>query len=629
MKKYHLYLWIIALVGLMTSCSQDETDTLPTDTNANRVTLTASLPADFAQPQPQSRALPAAPANHKLRCILEVWDTEDTPALKIRQEICPANGDTEIAFSFDLATAGKYKALLWADYISNNQGTTPQDIAGLTGVVSYGDKYYTTTNGLKEVEISTTLPTYPEEGDAFYTNTEFTKDEKALTIPTVTLTRPFMKLTIAEKNAERFASCNQVIARFNTLYKFDVATGNATGTRNYGLPAANGHRNYGNDITIGGKTCETLICLYLFANEADATMGDIKLEFTSSDASKSLPSVTIPAGIPLKRNYCVNAAGNLIGEPSSSTVNMTVDINSDWTTPDEEYDTEITPARNILDPKRTDGTSDDPKDYHYTIDTPEELAALSTLAKADAVITDCTNAKYSKANYKLNADINLEKKPWTPINYFEGTFDGQGYTISNMKVSITSTDGISAGLFGISDGTIRNLIVEGEVTVNSGRSCQVGGICGRSPSGKIEFCRFNGTVSSTTSDQQSYNSAGGIMGDDVTGATITGCIANAKVTISGGDTSNSAAGGLAGKMKGEDCTYSAWNNDSSDGTSDMIGKNRNNSSSTACNSFTNISELNALLSGINTGVSSSDYIWQAGSGGTDYPILVPRTPAGN
>ena len=94
MKKYHLYLWIVALVGLMTSCSQDETDALPTDTNANRVTLTASLPADFAQPQPQSRALPAAPANHKIRCILEVWDTEDTPALKIRKEICPAAGDT-------------------------------------------------------------------------------------------------------------------------------------------------------------------------------------------------------------------------------------------------------------------------------------------------------------------------------------------------------------------------------------------------------------------------------------------------------------------------------------------------------------------------------------------------------
>lgn len=633
MKKYHLYLWIVALVGLMTSCSQDETDALPTDTNANRVTLTASLPADFAQPQPQSRALPAAPANHKIRCILEVWDTEDTPALKIRKEICPAAGDTEIDFSFDLATAGTYKALLWADYISDNQGKTSQDIAGLTGVDSYGDKYYTTTNGLKEVEISTTLPIYPEEGDAFYTNTEFTKDEKALTIPTVTLTRPFMKLTIAEKNAERFASCNQVIARFNTLCKFDVATGNATGTRNYGLPAANGHRNYGNDITIGGKTCKTLICLYLFANEADATMGDIKLEFTSSEQGKSLPTVTIPAGIPLKRNYCVNAAGNLIGEPSSSTVNMTVDINSDWTTPDEEYDTEITPARNILDPKKTEGTGDDAKAYKYTIDTPEELAALSTLAKAEAVITGCTTAKYRSANYKLSQNINLENEPWTPIANFTGTFDGQGHTISNMKVSITSqsTSTILGGLFEILFGTVSNLIVEGEVTVNGGGYCYAGGICGRQASEKIEFCRFNGTVSSTTSDNTSGNYAGGITGSTSGVPQIIGCIANAKATVSGGKADGSAAGGLAGSIYGPDCTYSAWNNNSSEGISAMIGKNADtqNRPGTGNNSFTTISGLNALLSDINAGVSSSTYIWQAGSGGTDYPILVKRTPAGN
>lgn len=633
MKKYHLYLWIVALVGLMTSCSQDETDALPTDTNANRVTLTASLPADFAQPQPQSRALPAAPANHKIRCILEVWDTEDTPALKIRKEICPAAGDTEIDFSFDLATAGTYKALLWADYISDNQGKTSQDIAGLTGVDSYGDKYYTTTNGLKEVEISTTLPIYPEEGDAFYTNTEFTKDEKALTIPTVTLTRPFMKLTIAEKNAERFASCNQVIARFNTLCKFDVATGNATGTRNYGLPAANGHRNYGNDITIGGKTCKTLICLYLFANEADATMGDIKLEFTSSEQGKSLPTVTIPAGIPLKRNYCVNAAGNLIGEPSSSTVNMTVDINSDWTTPDEEYDTEITPARNILDPKKTEGTGDDAKAYKYTIDTPEELAALSTLAKAEAVITGCTTAKYRSVNYKLSQNINLENEPWTPIANFTGTFDGQGHTISNMKVSITSqsTSTILGGLFEILFGTVSNLIVEGEVTVNGGGYCYAGGICGRQASEKIEFCRFNGTVSSTTSDNTSGNYAGGITGSTSGVPQIIGCIANAKATVSGGKADGSAAGGLAGSIYGPDCTYSAWNNNSSEGISAMIGKNADtqNRPGTGNNSFTTISGLNALLSDINAGVSSSTYIWQAGSGGTDYPILVKRTPAGN
>ena len=634
MKKYHLYLWIIALVGLMTSCSQDETDALPTDTNANRVTLTASLPADFAQPQLKSRALPAAPTDHKLRCILEVWDTEDTPALKIRQEICPSAGDAEIDFSFDLATAGTYKALLWADYIPANQEKSSQEIAGLAGVDSYGNKYYTTTNGLKEVEISITLPIYPEEGDAFFASAEFTKAEKALTIPTVTLTRPFMKLTIAEKNAERFASCEHVIAHFNTLYKFDVATGNATGIKNYGLPAANGHRNYGNDITIGGQTCETLICLYLFANAEDGTMGDIKLEFASSDPDKSLPTVTIPAGIPLKRNYCVNAAGNLIGEPSSSTVNMTVDINSDWTTPDEEYDTEITPARNILDPKRTDGTSDDPKDYHYTIDTPEELAALSTLAKADAVITGCTTAKYRYANYKLSQNIDLKNEPWTPIDDFFGTFDGQGYTISNMNVSITSqsTSAINGGLFVYisSAGTVSNLIVEGAVTVKNVGSCRAGGICGWL-SGTIKFCRFNGTVSSTATGSESMNYAGGIIGNSNGIPVITGCIANAKATVSGGKADNSGTGSLAGYIDGRSCKYSAWNNDANEGTSAMIGKNSDsgNSQGTGNNSFTTISGLNALLNGINTGVPTSTYIWQAGGDSNTYPKLVPRPSSGN
>lgn len=55
MKKYHLYLWIIALIGMITSCSQNETDTLQ-NANNKMVSITASLPVDFVQPNPQSRA---------------------------------------------------------------------------------------------------------------------------------------------------------------------------------------------------------------------------------------------------------------------------------------------------------------------------------------------------------------------------------------------------------------------------------------------------------------------------------------------------------------------------------------------------------------------------------------------
>ena len=63
----------------------------------------------------------------------------------------------------------------------------------------------------------------------------------------------------------------------------------------------------------------------------------------------------------------------------------------------------------------------------------------------------------------------------------------------------------------------------------------------------------------------------------------------------------------------------------------MIGKNSDTGGSTGKGNkpFTSITELNGLLSGINNGVSTSTYIWQAGSTGTDYPILVKRTPAGN
>lgn len=515
MKKYHLYLWIIALVGLMTSCSQDETDALPTDTNANRVTLTASLPADFVQPQLKSRALPAAPTDHKLRCILEVWDTEDIPALKIRQEICPSAGDAEIDFSFDLATAGTYKALLWADYIPANQEKSSQEIAGLAGVDSYGNKYYTTTNGLKEVEISITLPIYPEEGDAFFASAEFTKAEKALTIPTVTLTRPFMKLTIAEKNAERFASCKHVIVHFNTLYKFDVATGNATGIKNYGLPAANGHRNYGNDITIGGQTCETLICLYLFANAEDGTMGDIKLEFASSDPDKSLPTVTIPAGIPLKRNYCVNAAGNLIGEPSSSTVNMTVDIDSDWTTPGVDYDVNALVWDGTTISKPADYNSGSPGEVSIT--TAAELAWLAQQSE--------TFVNYT---FKLTADIDLNNYEWTPIGSkftFNGTFDGQNHTVSNLKCTNSKKGGLFAEII---NATVKDVTVSGSVSFNTDNESSI---------------------------------LGGIVAHVKDNSTITGCTNRCSISTTG-DGNQGRVGGIAGYVanQGNNCNFTISSN---------------------------------------------------------------------
>ena len=622
MKKYHLYLWIVALVGLMTACSQDETDALPTDTNANRVTLTASLPADFVQPQPQSRTLPTPPNDYQLRCILEVWTQGERPALKHREEQVGLTGNN-VVFDFTI-DEGTYDCLFWADFIA----TDAKDLSTTIGDLSsrhYDDSFYATnnaTNGLKAISIIENAYVFNTDArDAFFGYYKLEKQAAAaVTNPSIpALTRPFAKLTIKEKNTTNYSYCGELTAKYQVPTTFNVLDGTVSGTAQVTCSSSK------------STEPQTLFSDYILT-EASSTLGEIELTFTGVEG-KELQPVTIPAGIPLKRNYKTNATGSLILDKLApiKDVKLTVDINSEWTTPDEEYDAL---ARNILDPAKTAGSGDKAEDYHYTIATAEQLAALSTLAKAGAVITGCTTAKYRDANYKLNQNI----EPWTPIAYFMGTFDGQGYTISNMNVSITSQSQseIYVGLFeyirkGQTVGTVSNLIVEGKVTVNGGGSCSAGGICGWL-GGTIEFCRFNGTVSSTTTDSESRSCAGGIIGSTIGASSIIiGCIANAKATISGGKAESSGAGGLAGHIYGPYCKYSAWNSDSSGGTTDMIGKNSNSSSSVGKgnNNFTDISGLNKLLSGINDGVPNSTYIWQAGNSDTAYPTLVKRQSSGN
>lgn len=180
MKKYHLYLWIIALIGMITSCSQNETDALQ-NANNKMVSITASLPVDFVQPNPQSRAaLPEAPDDqYKLRCILEIWDEELT-TLKVRKEVCPAAGAEKIDFTFELDN-GEYHALLWADYVGKNAVAQATAIAGLSDVQHYADRWYETNNatGLKEVRVMA-MDVKFEKQDAFFAAKPFTKEATAL-----------------------------------------------------------------------------------------------------------------------------------------------------------------------------------------------------------------------------------------------------------------------------------------------------------------------------------------------------------------------------------------------------------------------------------------------------------------
>ena len=191
----------------------------------------------------------------------------------------------------------------------------------------------------------------------------------------------------------------------------------------------------------------------------------------------------------------------------------------------------------------------------YKISTEESLRAFAAAVKADD-----GNGTYnlSGVSFYLANDVALTGT-WKPVgstatyvdDFFAGTFDGCGHTISGLNVQ-------GQGLFAaINQAAIRNLNVSGTVssTVN-----YVGGIVGKVQAGTIENCSFSGSVSSSKSKAYVGGIAGGLNSANVT---ISGCANTADVT--GG-----YAGGILGFWKKAATIQNCYNTGSITG-SDKAG----------------------------------------------------------
>ena len=95
------------------------------------------------------------------------------------------------------------------------------------------------------------------------------------------------------------------------------------------------------------------------------------------------------------------------------------------------------------------------------IDDSKKTVQISSASAMSAFAVMVNNGKTFK-NYTvtLDADIDLNNQPWTPIgtstNAFKGNFDGKGHKISNLKAGTNSQSDV--GLFGhTTDGTIKNI----------------------------------------------------------------------------------------------------------------------------------------------------------------------------
>ncbi|QQE79540.1 InlB B-repeat-containing protein [Alicyclobacillus sp. SO9] len=198
---------------------------------------------------------------------------------------------------------------------------------------------------------------------------------------------------------------------------------------------------------------------------------------------------------------------------------------------------------------------------------------LSTAAQLEYIdnhqtsdIQTGSSTTYPEAHIELMNTIVLPNGySWTPLgtsssNPFDGVFNGNGYEVKNVSVTGPIPD---AGFFGVSNGVVKKVGVEGTFSTNDATS-NVGGLMGFQNSGTISDSYATGSVSGganngglvgyqnsgTVSDSYATGSVsgaannGGLVGHQA-GGSISDSHATGSVSGSGSDN-----GGLVGMADG-------------------------------------------------------------------------------
>ena len=234
-------------------------------------------------------------------------------------------------------------------------------------------------------------------------------------------------------------------------------------------------------------------------------------------------------------------------------------------------------------------------DGSYTVYTANGLKEW-----AEAVQTDPT------LNITLTADIDLTGKEWTPVGNsgqtYNGTFDGQGHTITGLNISSPSE---AVALFHNigGGGKVMNLQLK-DVTYKG--STAMGGIA-HGNNGTITACSVMGTLTNTTNN----GAVGGIAA--INFGTITACWFNGTITggskVGGIAGINSYAGSYYGKIAA--CYWSDA------GISNGVGNGYDTSGTTKVDGST-VTWQNAVA-GMNAALTDNDYQWKLGTDGL--PVL--------
>ncbi len=213
-------------------------------------------------------------------------------------------------------------------------------------------------------------------------------------------------------------------------------------------------------------------------------------------------------------------------------------------------------------------------------------------------------------NAKLNADLDMGHKLWTPMAAgkgdvaFEGIIDGDGHVISNLYINSEEIAQIkpvyaqNLGFVGVlGNGSVKNIVFEnvdivtstsaGTILSNTANQISVGAVVGwladKNPGGVVSACYVSGSISATGNGQ----GIGGIVGNGKNG-TIEHCLSAVTILAEGND---AFVGGIIGITKAtlsvKSCVYNGegLTNTGNGATGAVVGNHLNGKLTTSNNYY--------------------------------------------
>ncbi len=276
-------------------------------------------------------------------------------------------------------------------------------------------------------------------------------------------------------------------------------------------------------------------------------------------------------------NYITGPLAETLGISVSSSGTTTVTVGATMTSTaaitytSHETATLTTKLGDIVNTLKIDGTitADGVTGTIIGISTAQDLVNLAALSKSN---------DFSGKTFVLTGDIDMSGvSDWQMIGNgtykFAGTFDGQGHTISNLKIE-ANADNRSYGLFAyIKNGTIKNLALSDftfNLNCSNSSSNTVGALSGRAEQSNIQnvnVTNFQATLTNTSISSERFIT-GGIVGSTM------------HITISDSSTDGSVTGnwtgycgGIAGNLQGNSavtgCSSNLYIKSTATNTSDV------------------------------------------------------------